>query len=158
MLPLQLVQLSASTIERTVVRPSLSSKRFGSRHNRSWQPQTITLNPVSVLVNGGVLQTVSPDSRATTVQPQCTAVIAVPDLTVVQLQAENPGVALQHNTDPTGVIHCPDGALAKYCHSYTASNNRAAYVSASQVLNFGATGWEFENIILARLGYNTAGR
>jgi hypothetical protein len=120
--------------------------------------QTITLNPVSVLVNGGVLQTVSPDSRATTVQPQCTAVIAVPDLTVVQLQAENPGVALQHNTDPTGVIHCPDGALAKYCHSYTASNNRAAYVSASQVLNFGATGWEFENIILARLGYNTAGR
>ena len=120
--------------------------------------QPIVLNPVAAQMQGATLQTIAPDSRATGVQPQCIAVVAVPDLTVAQLQAENPGVALQHNTDPTGIIHCPDGALAKYCHSFTASNNQAAYVAASMVLNFGATGWEFENIILARLGYNTAGR
>jgi hypothetical protein len=120
--------------------------------------QPITLNPVTVQMQGGTLQTIAPDSRANGVQPNCIAVIAIPDLTVAELQAENPGVALQHNTDPTGIIHCPAGALAKYCHSFTASNNQAAYVSASEVLNFGATGWEFENIILARLGYSTAGR
>ena len=120
--------------------------------------QTIALNPVTVQMQGGTLQSVAPDTRADGVQPNCIAVITVPDLTVAQLQAENPGVALQHNTDPTGIIHCPAGAQAKYCHSFTASNNQAAYVSASEVLNFGATGWEFENIILARLGYDTAGR
>jgi hypothetical protein len=120
--------------------------------------QQISLNPVAVLVNGGALQTIAPDSRATSVQPQCVAVISVPDLTVAQLQAENPGIALQHNTDPTGAIHRPEGALAKYCHSFTASNNQTAFVSVSMVLNFGATGWEFENIILSRLGYSTAGR
>ncbi len=120
--------------------------------------QPIALNPVAVLMNGATPQTIAPDTRADGVQPKCIAVISVPDLTVAQLQAENPNVALQHNTDPTGIIHCPEGALAKYCHSFTASNNQACYVSASEVLNFGATGWEFENIILARLGYNTAGR
>ena len=120
--------------------------------------QNIALNPVTVLTQGEALETVSPDSRANGVQPQCIAVVAVPDLTVAQLQAENPGVALQHNTDPTGVIHCPEGAQAKYCCAFTASNNAGIYVATSQVLNVGATGWEFENIILARLGYNTAGR
>jgi hypothetical protein len=120
--------------------------------------QTIALNPVTVQMQGGTLQTIAPDTRANGVQPNCIAVITVPDLTVAELKVENPGVALQHNTDPTGIIHCPAGALAKYCHSFTASNNQAAYVSASEVLNFGATGWEFENIILARLGYDTAGR
>lgn len=120
--------------------------------------QPIVLNPVAVQMHGGTLVSIAPDSRANSVQPEGVAVIAVPDLTVAQLQAENPRVALQHNTDPTGVIHCPEGALAKYCHSYTASNNQAAYVSTSMVLNFGATGWEFENIILRRLGYDTASR
>ena len=120
--------------------------------------QPISLNPVTVQMRGGTLVTVPPDARANTVQPDCIAVIAIPDLTVAQLQAENPDSVLQHYTDPTGIIHCPSGAAAKYCHSFTASNNRAAYVSASGVLNFGATGWEFENIILARLGYDTAGR
>lgn len=120
--------------------------------------QPIPLNPVAAQMQGGTLETIAPDLRASGVQPQCIAVISVPDLTVAQLQAENPGIALQHKVDPTGVIHCPEGALAKYCHSFTASNNEAAYVSVSMVLNFGATGWEFENIILARLGYNTAGR
>jgi hypothetical protein len=127
-----------------------------AQHELATQP--IALNPVSVQMQGGTLQTIVPDSRANGVQPNCIAVITIPDLTVAELQAENPGVALQHNTDPTGVIHCPAGALAKYCHSFTASNNQAAYVSASEVLNFGATGWEFENIILARLGYDTSGR
>ncbi len=120
--------------------------------------QNIPLNPVTALTQGAAPQTLSPDSRANGVQPQCIAVIAVPDLTVAQLQAENPGVTLQHDTDPTGVIHCPEGAQAKYCCAFTSSNNAGIYVAASQVLNGGATGWEFENIILARLGYNTAGR
>jgi hypothetical protein len=79
--------------------------------------QPIALNPVTVQMQGGTLQIIAPDSRANGVQPNCIAVISIPDLTVAELQAENPGVALQHNT-----------------------------------------GWEFENIILARLGYDTSGR
>jgi len=154
--------------------PSCTASSFDNRTNGGatdaqlqvlWQQaqqelatQPIVLNPVAVQVQGGVLQTTASDSRADQVQPQCVAVITIPDLTVAQLQTENPGVALQHQTDPTGVIHCPEGALAKYCVSFTATNNQAAYVAQSQVLNFGATGWEFENIILARLGYNTSGR
>ncbi len=154
--------------------PSCSSSSFDNQTNGGatesqlqalWQQaqqelatQPIALNPVTVQMQGGTLQTIAPDARANGVQPNCIAVITIPDLTVAELQAENPGVALQHNTNPTGIIHCPAGALAKYCHSFTASNNQAAYVSASEVLNFGATGWEFENIILARLGYNTASR
>lgn len=154
--------------------PSCTSSSFDNQTNGGatdsqlqalWQQaqmelatQPIPLNPVTVQMQGGALVTITPDSRADTVQPECTAVIAIHDLTVAQLQAENPGVALQHNTDPTGIIHCPEGAMARYCHSFTASNNRAVYVSASEVLNFGATGWEFENIILARLGYSTSGR
>jgi len=148
---------------------SFDNRTYGgatdSRLQALWQQaqqelatQPIVLNPVAAQVQGVALQTIAPDSRANQVQPQCVAVITVPDLTVAQLQAENPGVALQHNTDPTGVIHCPEGALARYCVSFTASNNQAVYVAQSEALNFGATGWEFENIILARLGYNTAGR
>jgi len=120
--------------------------------------QVIPLNPVTAPINGGTVQTIAPDSRAYGVQPQGLAVISVPDLTAAQSQAEHPGVALQHNTDPTGVIHCPEGAQAKYCCAFTASDNSSVSIAASQVLNFNATGWEFENIILARLGYNTAGR
>ena len=84
-----------------------------------WQPaqqelatQTIALNPVTVQMQGGNLQTIAPDSRANAVQPNCIAVITIPYLTVAELQAENPGVALQHNTNPTGIIHCPADALS----------------------------------------------
>jgi hypothetical protein len=154
--------------------PSCATASFDNRTNGGvtdaqlealWQQaqqdlatQTIPLNPVTVLMQGAVPDLITPDSRALGVQPKCIAVIAVPDLTVAQLQAENPSTALQHNTNPTGVIHCPEGAQAKYCCAYTASNNEGVYVTASELQNFGATGWEFENIILARLGYNTSGR
>src|SRR3974377_1340436 len=133
--------------------PDLAWQRLWHQAQRELATQPIVLNPVAAQVQGVPLQTIAPDSRANQVQPQCVAVITVPDLTVAQLQAENPGVALQHNTDPTGVIHCPEGALARYCVSFTASNNQAVYVAQSEALNFGATGWEFETIIVARLGY-----
>ena len=118
--------------------------------------QPIVLNPVTVEMHGGTLETVPADPRAYSVKPDCVAVIGVPDMTVAQLQAENPGLATEHNVDPTGVIPAPGNAQTKYCVAYTTSGS--IYVAASQVLNPGATGWEMQNVILARLGYNTAGR
>lgn len=40
-------------------------------------------------------------------------VATIPDLTLVRLQAENPGTTLRHNTDPTGIVHCPQTAKAR---------------------------------------------
>ena len=98
---------------------------------------------------------VYPGATAETV-PFTAAVNTVPDLTVAQLTAEL-GHAPKHNTDPTGVIHCPSNASgASYCAGF--AENGAIYVAQSQVYNFGATGWEMQNVILSALGYNTEGR
>jgi hypothetical protein len=73
--------------------------------------QPIPLNPVAALMNGATLQTIAQDTRAEGVLPKCIAVIAVPDLTVAQLQAENPNVALQHTPIPQ------DHSLPRRCFS-----------------------------------------
>jgi hypothetical protein len=89
--------------------------------------------------------------------PFTVSVNTLPDLTVAQLHGENPGVTLRHNTDPTGVIHCPDNAgNARYCAAFT--ENGQIYVATSELYDFNATGWEMENVILQRLGYDISGR
>jgi hypothetical protein len=119
--------------------------------------QTIPLNPVTAAAKGAPVTYSTADSRAYQIEPNGLSVYAVPDLTVAQLQSENPGVQLHHPTDPTGVVHCPDNASnARYCVSYCEGG--AVYVAVSQVLNPDATGWEFQNVILMRLGYNVSGR
>lgn len=115
------------------------------------------LNAAAVAVQGVTPDIFPPDSRATGVSSQGVTVTLIPDLTVAQLQAENPGVTLRHNTDPTGVIHCPSNSEgAKYCAAYVQGSSIS--VAASLEFDDGATGYEMENVILSRLGYDTSRR
>lgn len=118
--------------------------------------QMITLNAAYVAEGREAAVVIAPDYRALSVSPAGVSVNPVPDLTVAQLQSENPGAQLQHNTDPTGVIHAPAGSSASYCASYTQGS--AVYVSASLEYSAGATGYEFQNVILERLGYDVSKR
>lgn len=125
-----------------------------------WQQVETTLATqganLTAALPGLPAQWVYPGAAAEQV-PFNVTVNTIPDLTVAQLQQENPGVTLQHNTDPTGVIHCAANAGgARYCAGFTQGSN--IFVAASQLYNIGATGWEMENAILAELGYNTSGR
>jgi hypothetical protein len=96
------------------------------------------------------------DIRANDIWPDGVTVSAEPDLTVAQLQAENPGETLKHFADPTGVIHAPDGSSAKYCAAYTLGNS--IVVANSLLYDAGILEYEFENVILRRLGYDTRKR
>ena len=79
----------------------------------------IVLNAAAMVVFPGISpDTHPPDQRALTTSDAGVTVTTIPDLTVSQLQAENPGILLQHNTDPTGIVHCPlNSEDAKYCGS-----------------------------------------
>lgn len=118
----------------------------------------IVLNAAAMVVSQGIApDTHPPDQRALTTSDAGVTVTTLPDLTVAQLQAENPGVTLQHNADPTGIVHCPSNSEgAKYCASYVAGSS--IYVAASLEYFDNATGYEMQNITLAKLGYDISER
>ena len=99
---------------------------------------------------------IPPDTRSTTLACEDVRVTTVADWTAAELQAANPSVQLQHNNDPTGVIHCPRRSVAKYCASQVA--NRQIYAARSALYDWRATGYEMENLILSRLDYNISKR
>jgi hypothetical protein len=115
--------------------------------------QPIEMNTALVAYEGAPPVYHQADPRAANVQPNCLAVFVVPDTPLADL----PGVF--HNgkhKDPTGMFPCPaetDGA-GQYCAAYTAPDYRSVHIAASLILNPGTTGWEFENVILQRLGYS----
>lgn len=89
------------------------------------------------------------DPRAMNIQPGCVTVISVPDIPVAQLP---PAYAQAGYTDPSGVIQC--GGV--YVHSCVFIDTRTIYTAASATST--APEYEFENLILAALGYNLSGR
>ena len=118
--------------------------------------QAIVLNAAYVAIGKEQPKQIPPDTRSTTLAYEGVTVTTVADLTAAELQAANPGVQLQHNTDPTGVIQCPRRSAAKYCASYLA--NRQIYVAQSALYDWRATGYEMENLMLSRLGNNVSKR
>jgi hypothetical protein len=133
---------------------------MGGRAQQHLATVNIVLNAAVVKTTPGTLpDTVPPDPRALTVGYDGVTVTVVPDLTVAQLKAENPGIALRHKRDPTGVIHCPlptTPPTTGYCASYLSGDS--IYVAKSLEYDDGATGYEMQNIILERLGYDISGR
>ena len=116
--------------------PRLQALWVGAQQAIAYQP--IVLN--AALVAEGrqtVPETIAPDLRALGVSPQGVTVTPVPDVS-------------------PGVIAAPAGASANWCHSYTQGS--AVYVAASLEYSAGATGWEMQNVILERLGYDVSGR
>jgi hypothetical protein len=118
----------------------------------------IVLNAAVLVTQPGTVADIyPPDQRALDASYTGVTVTTIQDLTVVQLQNENPGVTLKHNTDPTGVVHCPSNSEgARYCASYVSGTS--IYVASSLEYSDNATGYEMQNIILARLGYNVSKR
>ncbi len=100
---------------------------------------------------------ITPDRRALDVWPEGVTVSTEPDLTLAQLQIENPGTRLHCKADPCGTIHAPNGATAEYCASYLLG--KAVVVAQSLLYEpFGdPTVYEFENVILAQY-YDVSGR
>lgn len=136
------------------VDPKLEALWQGAQTAVATQP--ITLNAASVAEGKASPSVIEADTRAYGVSPSGITVTAIPDLTVAELQAQNPDLQLQHTTDPTGIINAPASSGVTYCHSYI--NGSSIFVAQSLLYNPGATGYEMQNAILERLGYNISRR
>jgi hypothetical protein len=99
-----------------------------------------------------------PDPRALTVQPSNVAVVPVPDTPISDLIKVDP--AWKADKDPSGTILIDFAAgFMEYTtvHAVTMPWTRPrVYAAASEVPK--VLSYEFENIILAKLGYNVEGR
>lgn len=116
--------------------------------------QGVVLNALSVALYGAAPQKTPANPKAMTIGPECVRLVAVPDATVQQLTAYDPRYASYH--DPTGLILC-DSCSPHVVHSYTYVNSPArVYVAASIASQ--ALEYEFENVILHRLGYDVSQR
>jgi hypothetical protein len=149
------------SVTPNAVVPVVSDSQLVAMWDRAQQylaTNNIVLNAAAMAVFPGISpDTHPPDQRALTTSDAGVTVATLPDLTVAQLQAENPGVTLHHNTDPTGVVHCPSNSEgAKYCASYVSGTS--IYVAASLEYSDNATGYEMQNVILSRLGYDISKR
>lgn len=89
------------------------------------------------------------DPRAMNIQPNCVTVISIADIPVAQLP---PAYARAGYTDPSGVIQCS----GVYAHSCVFISSKTVYTAKS--LESIAPIYEFENLILAALGYDLSGR
>ena len=96
----------------------------------------IVLNAAALVVFPGISpDTHPPDQRALATTNAGVTVATIADLTVAQLQGENPGTSLRHNSDPTGIVHCPSNSeRAKRCASYVSGTK---YLRGRQLRVFG---------------------
>jgi len=152
---------SNSSVPATAAVQVANDPQLNAGWNRAGQylaNNNIVLNAVVLVVHPGIGPDIyAPDERVLSASYASVAVTTLPDLTVAQLQAENPGTTLRHNTDPTGIIRCPlNSEGARYCASYVSSNR--VYVASSLKYSDNATGYGMYNIIVARLGYDISKR
>lgn len=100
------------------------------------------------------------DPRALTVHPKNVAVIAVSDTSIRDLGKVDPAWAKDGKADPSGafIVAIGQGFLEyQACHAMTFTWTRPrVYAAASEIPR--VLSYEFENIILANLGYNVEGR
>jgi len=98
------------------------------------------------------------DPRALTAQPSNVAVISVPDTKISDLVKVDP--AWSKRTDPSSAIAVPMGqGFLEYqtCHAMTFCWARPrVYAAASEIQ--AVLSYEFENIILSKLGYSVENR
>jgi hypothetical protein len=110
----------------------------------------VPLNAIGYASQGEPARTVL-DPRASAVGPMCVTVVAVSDIPTDLLPAE-----YQNRPDPSGIVMCSLCA-SKYVHSYVVLGPvPTVYVAESLVKT--ACEYEFENIILYKLGYDLSGR
>jgi|ERR1017187_3411309 hypothetical protein len=98
------------------------------------------------------------DPRALTVQPEHVTVVSVPDVPIADLVKIDPAWA--KDKDPSGAIIFTGGnGLLGYtpCHAFSLCYKKPrVYAAASEIPN--VLSYEFQNLILSRLGYDVSAR
>ncbi len=95
------------------------------------------------------------DPRALTVQPKHVTVVSVPDTPISDLVKVD--AAWAKDKDPSGAILLPVGLEYATCHSFACCWRKPrVYAAASKIPV--TLAYEFENIILAELGYDVSNR
>lgn len=116
--------------------------------------QPIVLNAASVVLQGVKGNTVPPDRRAISVKPNCfVRVYLKDDVTVAELVRQTNNIAWSKRTNPTGLLLLDGMAVHGYCSFWLFMCFVYGVKSNPSVLIY-----EFENVILAKLGYNTRER
>ncbi len=114
----------------------------------------VVLNALQVTLTGAPPQKSAPNPSALNIQPDCVEVTAVQDAPVSQLVQY--GIEYANLHDPTGLIICTE-CQPQVVHSYVYVNAPAKVFVASSIASY-ALEYEFENIILNQLGYDTSER
>ena len=95
------------------------------------------------------------DSRALTLLYRGVTVVSVPDELIANLVKINPAWSM--HKDPSGTILSLTGLVYTEVHAFTICAKHArVYAAASQIP--AVLQYEFENIILQRLGYDVSAR
>jgi hypothetical protein len=115
--------------------------------------QGLATQQIPLSTNGTNLQ--PPDKRALTVQPENVSVIAMPDWSVADLVKIDPAWA-GHAT-PTGTFAVDDGIDYETVAGITMPWTRPRIYGATSVLA-NVLVWEFQNVILDKLGYDVSTR
>lgn len=160
-----LIEVPAQVWMRVLCLAIPSNKQFLNYTNVSdavlldaWKAAQLNLanNPFPQNTHGGDLH--KGDARALTVQPRNVAVVSVPDTTIADLTKTDPTWA--DGKDPSGAIAIPMGqGFLEYnaCVAMTMCWTRPrVYAAATKVA--AVVQYEFENIILSKLGYNVENR
>ncbi len=120
--------------------------------------QQVDLNPLQRSLYNAPADTLPGDARALKVMPHQLLVGASPDVSSSVLLAAT-GV---YRPDPTGMIACPQPCNVRYAAAYSLYPHQLTRYAASwefQGDNFSLIlQYEFENLILAALGYDLSWR
>jgi hypothetical protein len=123
--------------------------------NQIWgQVQIATATqPIQQGTSGGASW--PPDKRALTLQPENLTVVAVPDWSPADLAKIDPAWA--NHAVPTGSFAIDDGFGYETVAGVTETWHKPRIYGAASVMA-AVLQWEFQNVMLNKLGYNTEGR
>jgi hypothetical protein len=116
--------------------------------------QQIDLNPVERVLDGAPPQILPGDARVWNVSPHQLLVSSEPDVASAALLAATG----MERANPTGLIACPQPCNVRYAPAYSLYSPPASRYAASWEFSAGnfdfLVQYEFENQILAALGYD----
>jgi hypothetical protein len=115
--------------------------------------QQLATQQIPISTNGTNLH--PPDPRALTVQPKNVAVISMPDWTIADLEKIDP--AWSKDKDPSGSFAVDTGLDYETVAGITMPWTRPRVYGATSVLA-NVLVWEFQNVILDKLGYDVSSR
>jgi hypothetical protein len=115
--------------------------------------QGLATQQIPISTNGTNLH--PPDPRALTVQPENVSVISMPDWSIADLEKIDP--AWSKDKDPSGSFAVDTGFEYETVAGITMPWKRPRIYGAASVLATVLV-WEFQNVILSKLGYDVSTR